>query len=205
MSKMIGNGECLPQTDEIILWESGTVPFGITAGMDGKEIVFLWGLCLIWPVFLALMGLLGDNMNIALIIMLSLLVLWLSFSPLITYQRLKKQHYLITNRRAVLIDADGNSVSLDLKNVKSIYTFKEGNGTKGSLVLGSQSCEIESRQLRERSVQPTMVMDEDGVPHIGELVFYHVEHICEAVRVLNAVSKGTYADNGLRHEEGIAQ
>lgn len=75
MSKMIGSGERLFQTDEIILWESGTVPFGITAGMDGKEIVFLWGLCLIWPVFLALMGLLGDNMNIALIIMLSLLAL----------------------------------------------------------------------------------------------------------------------------------
>lgn len=109
MSRNGENYTCELNDGEQILWEGETKPFRITEGTDGQEILLIWGLCLLLPAFSALLSLFGNTIHPIIAVILLGLASWLSLSPVITYNRLRKQRYLITNERAVLIMSNGEN------------------------------------------------------------------------------------------------
>lgn len=176
--------------DEKVLWESETVPFSIVEGGEGREVVFLWVLCLLWPVFAIALSAFDNHMSVAVTIMLSLLTVWLSLSPVAIYRQIVRQRYLLTNERAILVKPRGQNYSVPLDRIKGFYTLETTQTREeGALILRTRDCVFDTRQLRERSVHPEMVADDSGNLETNELVFYHANNLSEAVKILDTMVK----------------
>ena len=172
---------------ERLLWESKPKPFHIIEGSEGRDLMFVWTVSLFW-LYMILIYRLYNGMNTVLLVFLMMVLAWISLNPVVSYFQILRQHYCLTSRRALIVDANGASSSMELKDVENYHIFKtEDEGA--SLVMGDKLLAENGKQLRYRSLHPVRSQDSDGKLFTIGLVFYNAERIDEAARLLEKMSR----------------
>ena len=174
--------------DEKIVWESGTMPFKILDGREGKQTLLQWVLSTV-----CILGLLGiiaayGNFSATVVCLLVLLLAVLLVSPLLSYRNTQGQRYYITNERALLAKPDGTFYAIDRSDVDGCKLMKlQPHGV--ALVVGSTLYDEGDKQLRWRALHPKLghtAKSFEGLTEAEGLVFYNIERADEAARLLGA-------------------
>ena len=172
---------------ERLLWEGKPKPFHIIEGSEGRELMFVWAVSLFW-LYMILMVRLYNGMNTVLLAFLIAVLAWISLSPVATYFRILRQHYCLTNRRALVVNVNGERSSMELKAIENYRIFKtESEGA--SLAMGDELLAENGKQLRYRALHPMRNLDSDGKLVTSGIVFYHAERVDEAARILEKMSR----------------
>ena len=172
---------------ERLLWESKPKPFHIIEGSEGRELMFVWAVSLFW-LYMIMIYRLYNGMNTVLLVFLIMLLAWISLNPVATYFRILRQHYCLTSRRALVVNANGASSSMELKAIENYRIFKtEAKGA--SLAMGDELLAENGKQLRYRALHPVRKQDSDGKLVTSGIVFYHAERVDEAARLLEKMSR----------------
>ena len=175
---------------ESILWQSGTQPFRITDGKEGRRTLLCWLAETACIVAIAAFFAANDAATARFLALMLLLLALVLFSPLLSYRQLLEQHYVITQERALLLRGDGSVYAMERGDIGTfrIYPMEFGGA---SLALGDELLEEKDRQLRWRANHPKESADQNGVNTVRGMVFYHVERAEEALRLLlSAGAKG---------------
>ena len=175
------------ETDEMLLWKGKPKSFHILEGTEGRELVFIWAVCLIWLFILSLLRI-YNGMNLILLLSLVVLLGWILLNPVATYFKILRQHYYLTNKRALVIGAGGESFSVDIDCVKNYRIYKTGAGG-ATLVMGDDLLAENGKQLRYRAIHPAKGTDSNGELQTSGIVFYHAEHVDVAARILEKMAE----------------
>lgn len=174
--------------DEKVVWESGTMPFKILDGREGKQTLLQWVLSAV-----CILGLLGviaayGNFTATVVGLLIILLALLLVSPVLSYRATQGQRYYITNERALLAKPDGTVYAIDRDDVDGCKLMKlQPHGV--ALVVGSTLYDEGDRQLRWRAFHPKLghtAKSYEGLTQAEGLVFYNIERADEAARLLGA-------------------
>ena len=172
--------------DETVVWESGTMPFKILDGREGRQTLLQWVLSAVCILgFLALIAARG-NFSAAVAGLLLILLAILLVSPLLSYRNTQGQRYYITNERALLAKPDGTVYAIDRGDIDGCRLMKlQPHGV--ALVVGSTLYDEGDKQLRWRSLHPKLghtAKSFEGLTQAEGLVFYNIERADEAARLL---------------------
>ncbi len=167
---------------ETVLWESGTQPFHITDGREGRRTMLGWILGVGCIVAIAAYFNANNAASTRFLAIMLLLLALIVVSPILAYRQLCDQYYVITRQRAILARHDGvYAMERGDMGEFRLYPMEFGGA---SLALGSELLEEKDRQLRWRAGHPKESADMNGVTAVHGLVFYHVERAEEAMRIL---------------------
>ncbi len=136
---------------EQVLWESGTNPFRMTEGKEGRRIILLWiFIAIVCASFIVLrisQGVLSVKTILAAVVIFAVALT----APFVSHRRLLGQRYCLTDRRAILIKRDGSTFAMKLDGAPA-KVFPSRTGT--AISLGAEIVAEGDRQLRWRALHP---------------------------------------------------
>ena len=169
---------------ESVLWESGTLPFGILDGKEGRKTLLKWILCAVCYIAIILFYAVHDAVTPKFIIILTALFGVMAIMPILSYREVLAQKYYITNERALLIKKDGRICTMNLDTINAVKLYPIGPGA--ALALGKSILDEGDSQLRWRSTHAKEHPNSVGGINALGLVFYNVEHAENAMHLLQA-------------------
>lgn len=168
---------------EQILWESGTQPFGVLEGKEGRGVLRRWivstallgGLCAAY----AANGGASVPFYAVMLAILAVLVL----APVVQWRQTLAQRYYITTQRAMILRANGSAYIMERENMGAVRLYPLDFGG-AAIALGNALLSEGDRQLRWRSSHPDESSESVGFTAVRGMVFYRVENAEGAMRLL---------------------
>ena len=119
---------------ETVQWESGTLPFGLLDGKEGRKTLLKWILCAASYTAIIVFFAVNNAVTPKFLIILTALFGLMAITPILGYREVLAQRYFVTNERAILIKKDGRicTMNLDSINAVKLYPVKPG----AALALG---------------------------------------------------------------------
>lgn len=115
----------------------------------------------------------GNMMNVTLIVLAA--AICVIVSPVLERQSVLRQHYWITNQRAILMTKGQSCYTMELSEIDDIQVVK-GKTAQDCLVLGSCLFHEVDRQLRWRACHPKVdVQHENGADTAEDLIIFRAE------------------------------
>ena len=169
--------------DETVLWESGTRPFRILDGREGRQTLLQWifGTACVGALLAVYVAHGGKGLGFfaVLLVLLGIFVL----APLLQYRQTSGQRYFITNDRALVIQRGGSAYTMELADMDACRLYPLDFGGE-AIALGSVLLEEQDRQLRWRASHPKENAEAQSTNEARGLVFYNVERAEAAMRLL---------------------
>lgn len=174
---------------EQVLWESGTQPFRLLHGREGRRTALQWCIStLFFAAFVAICVTQGTTSVKAWAAALAIYAA-LMLSPVLSYHQVLAVRYFLTDRRrALLIKKDGTVCAMRLAGdtPARLFSLKPGAAVSiGETVVGEKD-----RQLRWRTIHALGKQEKTDDDNAAGLVFYNVAHADEAMRILTGRGEG---------------
>ena len=158
---------------EKVLWESGTQPFRLIDGREGRRTLIQWilstAICATFLVLRMTQGAFTGKVLAVVLVLYAVLML----SPVISYRGLLAQRYYVTNERAILIKRDASVYTMKINDgdiPAKIFPVKPG----AAISIGAAIVEEGDKQLRWRSLNPLENPGKFDGCNASGLVFYNV-------------------------------
>ena len=190
--KMKQTVQTLLADGETVLWQGKTEPFGIIAGHEGRAVLRQWviaSVCIFG--FLPIVYRYGSFTPTVVGLLLTLWAILMA-APYLNYRRSLSRCYVITDRRSMVVNADGTAHAIPHRELDGWRAMDLDHGGK-ALVLGSEILGEGDRQLRWRALHPKLghyAKSNNGLTEAVGLVFYNIGDIEGAERVLKAHGAG---------------
>ena len=171
------------RSDEKILWESGTQPFRILDGKEGRQTLIQWVLSVICVGAMLAVYITHGGERAGFVVILIAILGVTVLLPVFQYRQTGGQWYFITNERALMIQRGGGIYAMELAQMDEyrLYPLDFGGA---AIALGSALLEEKDKQLRWRACHPKESAETQSAGSVRGLVFYNVERAEDAARLL---------------------
>ena len=168
---------------EQILWQSETGKFGLMSGVHGRKVLTKWIVTIV--VMLAIIGayvMTVDPIKNSVVVMLLIVTALMLISPVMEWNNLKGQRYILTNQRAILVRADRKIFTMPLSAIDDAQIVQL-TPEETCLLLGSKMMAEPEKQYRFRAAHPLGATEETG--NAEGLLFYGIQNADQALQLVS--------------------
>ena len=168
---------------EQILWQSETGKFGLMSGVYGRKVLTKWIVTIV--VMLAIIGayvMTVDPIKNSVVVMLLIVTALMLISPVMEWNNLKGQRYILTNQRAILVRADRKISTMPLSAIDDAQIVQL-TPEETCLLLGSKMMAEPEKQYRFRAAHPLGATEETG--NAEGLLFYGIQNADQALQLVS--------------------
>ena len=168
---------------EQILWQSETGKFGLMSGVYGRKVLTKWIVTIV--VMLAIIGayvMTVDPIKNSVVVMLLIVTALMLISPVMEWNNLKGQRYILTNQRAILVRADRKIFTMPLSAIDDAQIVQL-TPEETCLLLGSKMIAEPEARYRALASHPMETSEHSG--DVEGLVFYAIQNADQALQLVS--------------------